>query len=159
MIPYTDYLLRSGTELTLSTSTIISPRSIGSPIDLDFKFIVRYDPVDVEKQCETFLYLIRSNPFLNSTIEKYISLPFNERDDAIKGMLKYSLFKTLSSMKDLIDSGYNYVGAIPANSAVFYGHKKLFYTFLNHNVFNNALNLSATFYLTKILTVNVSIFY
>jgi hypothetical protein len=157
-IKYYDHLHDASSQTLLASSALLSPRSIGTPKDLTFKYVVSYKEDDINKQSVAFVNSIRGNHHFTQSLDRFISLPFNERDQAIKDVYKYSIFKVLSAMEDLVDNGFNYYGAVPSNSLVFYGHKMLFYTFLNYNIFNPALDLTSNVYMTRILEIDIESF-
>lgn len=158
MINYKDYLQLASTNQILSTSGLTNPRSIGTPVDLTFKFILKYDSEKLDRMAEVFLSQIRANHTISNGIDRSIALPFNERNDCIKNSFKYSYFKTMYNIKMLYENGFNYVGSVPSNSYVFYGHKMLYYTFLDNNIFNPSRSVDSNVYLTRVLDLDFSIF-
>jgi hypothetical protein len=105
-------------------------------------------------QATAFMNQIRSNSNMSNALDKYISLSFNERDKALKNVYIYSFFKSFKSMYDLSEQGYNYFGAVPSNSYVFYGHKKLFYTFMDYNIHSPSMNIMSNMYMQRVLTLD-----
>jgi hypothetical protein len=157
-ISFTDHLHDASSETLLASSAILSPRSIGTPKDLTFKFIVSINIEYLERQAEAFVDSIRGNHTFSQALDRFISLPFVERDESIKNVYIYSYFKVISAMEDLLEAGFNYYGAVPTNSLIFFGHKMLFYTFLNYNIFNPALDMTSNVYMTRTLELDVDSF-
>lgn len=154
MIPYTNHLHIACDQQSLATNALTSPRSIGSPIDMSFTFSVGYDPKQMEKQCDVWLNTIRGDHRFTQVLDRYVSISFSERDQVLRDVYKYSFFKTFNAMNDLMDTGFNFFGAIPTNSNVFYGHKMLFYTFLNYNNFSPSRDLTSNVYMERIITID-----
>jgi hypothetical protein len=157
-IKFFDHLIDACTDNVIASMAISEPRRIGTPVDLDFSFIISYNPTRLDELCETFVDLIKSNPSLSAAIDKHVALGYEQRDSVIGNTFKYSAFKVLFQIKDLVDNGFNYYGAVPSNSFVFYGHKLLYYVFMDHNSFSPALNLSSNVYLNRVINIDLNIF-
>jgi len=150
---YHDHLHDGCTQVNLAAEALTAPRSIGTPVDLTFSFLISFNSSQLDKQATAWMNSVRGNSKISSAIDKFISISFEDRDAAIRDAYKYSFFKTFSAMQDLVINGFNYFGAVPSNSLVFYGHKMLFYTFMNYNIFSPSLDLTSNVYLRR--TVNL----
>jgi hypothetical protein len=151
-IDYKDHLRSASSRQLFSTSLITSPLSHGASVELNFDFTLKYDGKELLRQAEVFSNQIRSNSSLSTMLDKTTSLPYNERDNILIDVYRYSYFKAISSIRNLYDGGRNYSGAIPSNTLVFYGHKKLLHTFLSFNSHNSGIIMSSNVFLMKTLS-------
>lgn len=152
-ILYRDHLTSSCNEEILSIQAVTDPRNIGTPIDLTFNYKLGYDLNQLNTQAQAFMIEFRSRPNFVSALDKCISLPFQERDNAVMNVYKYSLYKSFGIINQLVENGYNYLGNIPANSYLFYGHKELVYTFMNYNTHVQSCSQNMNLYVSRILTI------
>jgi hypothetical protein len=153
-IQYRDHLTSSCNEELLSVQAITTPRAMGTPTELRFEFQLGFNLERLNAQANAFSLEFRSNPHFVKALDSCISLQINERDQAVANCYKYSYYKAAKIIDNLRENGYNYLGNIPSNSYLFYGHKYLVYSYLNYNLHVQSCTQNMNLYISRILSTD-----
>lgn len=157
LINYRDYLFPACENLNVSSIALTEPRNIGVPTDLVFKYKISYSKENLRSQANIFRLLIRGDVAYTNALNKYIDIRSQDRSQVLFNTYIYSYIKTIVAIRDIYDSEMRLIGALPANSLVFYGHKYLIHMFLDYNIFTPARTLIGNTYITRLLDLDNAI--
>lgn len=157
VIRYVDYLLRDCDRVYYSSLGIIGPAQFGESKTFEFSYQFTYDEEELDKQSKVFLNEVKSNSMLSRVVDLNISGNQSVKDEAVKNTYKYSFIKVFSLCYDFFISGKASLGAAPANSLVFYGHKELFLLFVTHNVFYHRMGTGSKTVINKQLSIDTNV--